>query len=207
MNLDKAYKILEENKQTYNEIAEEFNQTRNKYDSLLDELKKHIKNNEKVLDLGCGNGRLYQLFKGKNINYIGIDFAENLINIAKGKYGNYFKTADILNLPFPNENFDSVWSVSVLHHIPSAEMRKRVLSEIKRVLRPNGRVVVTCWRIKSFLRKDVFVSFHGKKRYYHVFLKKEIKKLFENSGFKIEKLKILKDNKKKNILLMASKLE
>ena len=43
MKLDKAYKILEENKRTYNEIAEEFNQTRNKYDYLINELKKYIK--------------------------------------------------------------------------------------------------------------------------------------------------------------------
>ena len=205
MNLDKAYKILEENKQTYNEIAEEFNQTRNKYDSLLDELKKYAKDNEKVLDLGCGNGRLYQLFRGNNIDYVGVDFSENLVNIAKEKYGNYFKPADILNLPFLNENFDSVWSISVLHHIPSAEMRKRVLSEIKRVLVPNGRVIVTCWKIKSFFRKDVFIPFHGKKRYYHVFSKKEIKRLFEKAVFRIEELKTLKAGKKKNILVVANK--
>jgi ubiquinone/menaquinone biosynthesis C-methylase UbiE len=119
MNLEQAYKILEENKQTYNEIADEFDQTRNKYDFLIDELKKHVRKNEKVLDLGCGNGRLYKIFENKNVNYTGIDFSENLIQKDIEKYGNHFKTADILSLPFSEEKFDSVWAIAVLHHIPT----------------------------------------------------------------------------------------
>ncbi len=214
MNLNKAYKILEENKKTYNEISDEFDQTRKKYSPELEDLKKYIIPNEKVLDLGCGNGRLYEIFSAQGrpasgwsgINYVGVDFSENLIEIAKQKYGNHFETADILNLPFSNENFDSVWSIAALHHIPSVKLRKRALDEIKRVLRPNGRAIVTCWKIKSFLRKDVFIPFHGKKRYYHVFSKKEIKKLFKKSGFKIEEIRFLKHNNKKlNILIIAKK--
>ena len=219
MNLQKAYKILEENKKTYNEIAEEFYQTRRKYSPELEELKRYIKPEEKVLDLGCGTGRLYEIFKNKNIDYTGVDFSKNLINIARGKYGNHFQVADILSLPciqktnkiargsnngvgckglpFSNNYFDSVWAIAVLHHIPSNELRKRVLSEIKRVLNPNGRVIATFWKIKYFLRKDVFIPFHGKKRYYHVFTKREIGKLFEKSGFKIEESRFLKRNNKK----------
>ena len=182
---------------------------------MINELKKYIKINEKVLDLGCGSGRLYSLFFTRselisdrvNINYTGIDFAENLVKIAERKYGDYFKTGDILNLPFSDENFDSVWSIAVLHHIPSFELRKRVLNEIKRVLKPNGRVIITCWKIKSLLRKDIFIPFQGKKRYYHIFSKKEIKKMFEKAGFKIEELKTLRDGKKKNILVVARRLE
>jgi ubiquinone/menaquinone biosynthesis C-methylase UbiE len=204
MNLEQAYKILEENKQTYNEIADEFDQTRNKYDFLIDELKKHIKEDEKVLDLGCGNGRLYKIFENKNINYTGVDFSENLIKKDIEKYGNHFKTADILSLPFSEEKFDSVWAIAVLHHIPTLELRKRVLNEIKRVLGPNGRVIATCWKIKSFFKKDIFIPFHGKKRYYHVFSKREIRRLFEGGGFKIKELKILENNKRGNILIVAT---
>lgn len=205
MKLDKAYKILEENKQTYNEVADEFNQTRKKYNYEAEELKSYVANNEKVLDLGCGNGRLFELFSGHNIDYTGIDFSEKLIEIAKQKYGNYFRVSDILSLPFFDGNFDSVWSIAVLHHIPSVGLRKRVLSEIKRVLRPNGRVIVTCWKIKSLFRKDILIPFHGKKRYYHVFSKREMVKLFKNAGFKIEEARFLKrNNKKLNILIVAT---
>lgn len=205
MNLQEANKILEENRQTYNEVAGEFNRTRNKYDPMIDELKGYIKDGERVLDLGCGSGRLYQLFTNKNIDYIGVDFAENLVKIAKEKYGDYFEVADILSLPFSDQYFDSVWSIAVLHHIPTIELRKRALGEIKRVLRPGGRVIVTVWKIKSFFRKDIFIPFHGKKRYYHVFLKREIRRLFKGAGFKIEELRFLKrNNKKANILIVAT---
>lgn len=196
---------MEENKQTYNEVADEFYQTRNKYDSLIDELKKYIKENERVLDLGSGSGRLYQLFTNKNIDYVGVDFAKNLVEIAREKHGDHFKVADILSLPFSDQYFDSVWSIAVLHHIPTIELRKRALGEIKRVLRPGGRVIVTVWKIKSFFRKDIFIPFHGKKRYYHVFLKREIRRLFKGAGFKIEELRFLKrNNKRANILIVAT---
>ena len=159
------------------------------------------------MDLGCGTGRLYEIFKNKNIDYLGIDFSENLIKIAKEKYGDRFIVGDILNLPFPDKNFDSVWSIAVLHHIPSEELRAHAMTEIKRVLRPRGRLIATYWNIKSFLRKDVFIPFHGKKRYYHVFTKRELEKLFEESGFKVEELKYLKRNDKKtNILIIGRKL-
>ena len=205
MDLKQAYKILEENRQTYNEVADEFDQTRNKYDPLIDELKNYVKKNEKVLDLGCGTGRLRSLFTDKNIDYTGVDFAENLIQIAKEKYGDYFKTADILSLPFSSQYFDSVWSIAVLHHIPTDKLRKQVLGEIKRVLKPNGRVIMTCWKIKSLFRKDIFIPFHGKKRYYHVFSKRGIGKLFKGAGFKIQKLEYLRrNNKKANILIIAA---
>jgi len=215
MNLRKAYKILAENKNTYNEVAEEFHQTRKKYNPETEELKSYVKEKEKVLDLGCGTGRLYEILSaqggfvqgGKNINYTGIDFSENLIRIAKGKYGDRFIVGDILSLPFSDNYFDSVWAIAVLHHIPMKKLRKRALSEIKRVLRPGGRIIATCWKIKSFFRRDVFIPFHGKKRYYHVFKKRELKKLFEESGFKLEELRDLKrDNKKTNILVIGKKI-
>jgi ubiquinone/menaquinone biosynthesis C-methylase UbiE len=206
MNLRKAYKILAENKNTYNEVAEEFNQTRKKYSPEIEELKSYVKEKERVLDLGCGTGRLYEIFKNKSIDYTGIDFSENLVRIAKDKYGDMFIVGDILSLPFSDNYFDSVWAVAVLHHIPTKKLRKRALSEIKRVLKPSGRIVATCWKIKSFFRRDVFIPFHGKKRYYHAFTKREIGRLFKKSGFKIEEMRDLKrNNKKANILIIGRK--
>lgn len=214
MDLQKAYQILEENKKTFNDIAEDFSHTRKYLWPELEKLKDYIEDKERILDLGCGNGRLFELFSTqdrfasgkKDIDYIGVDFSEKLIQIAKRKYGNHFQVADILILPFSDNYFDSVWSIAVLHHIPSDKLRKRALSEIRRVLKPNGRVIVTFWKIKSLFRKDVFIPFRGKKRYYHVFTKREIRKLFKKSEFGITELKFLKrNNKKTNILVIATK--
>jgi ubiquinone/menaquinone biosynthesis C-methylase UbiE len=207
LSLEQAHKIIDENRQTYDKVADKFEQTRKKYNYDAGGLKEYVKQKEKVLDLGCGSGRMFEMFAEKNVDYIGVDFSERLIEIAKRKYGNFFQQANILNLPFSDGNFDSVWSIAVLHHIPSIELRKRVLSEIKRVLRPNGRVIVTCWRIKSLFRKDLFIPFNGQKRYYHVFSKREMVKLFKSAGFKIEEVRFLKrNNKKLNILLVAKSI-
>lgn len=197
---------MEENRERYNEVADEFEQTRRKYSPETEELKKYVKDGEKVLDLGCGTGRLYEIFENKGIDYSGIDFSENLVNIARKKYGDRFVSGDILSLPFSGRYFDSVWAIAVLHHIPSSELRKRALNEIKRVLKQNGRVVATVWKIRSFFRKDILIPFHGKKRYYHVFSKREISKLFKESGFKIEEVRYLKRNNKKTNILIIAKL-
>jgi tRNA (uracil-5-)-methyltransferase TRM9 len=217
MNLEQANKILEENRNTYNKIYDEFSKTRNYIWPELKGLEEYINLCGKVLDLGCGNGRLYEMFAGKNIDYVGVDFSENLIERAKEKYGDYFRVANILSLPFSDQYFDSVWSIAALHHIPSNELRKRALSEIKRVLRPNGMVIATCWNLyqprffklllKSFLSKDLFIPFGQEKRYYHAFTRRELKKLFEAAGFKIEELGFLKrNNNKNNIVIIAKKI-
>jgi len=204
MNLAKAYQISEENKKTYNEVADDFYQTRRKYSPEIEELKAYTIEGEKVLDLGCGTGRLYEIFKDKNTDYTGIDFSEKLIHLAREKYRLKFIVGDILNLPFSEEKFDSVWAIAVLHHIPSKELRGRAIAEIKRVLKPNGRVIVACWKIKSFLRKNLFIPFRGKKRYYYAFSKKELEKLFQDAGFKIEESRYFKrGNKKTNIFIVA----
>jgi len=207
MNSKLAQKLLEANRKIFNEIADEFSVSRKDLWPELKELGKYVVSGESVLDLGCGNGRLYELFSGKNINYTGIDYSENLIRIAKGKYGDKFVQGDILNLPFSEQKFDSVWAIAVLHMIPSKELRKRVVSEIRRVLRHNGRAIVVVWKLKSLFRKNIFKDWRntGKKRYYYKFGKRELEKLFEESGFKIEEIRFLKrNNKKLNILIVAT---
>lgn len=187
-----------------------------------------MKDNEKILDLGCGNGRLFELFKDKNIEYLGVDSSPKFIEIATKKYGDYFKVADAFNLPFSNSSFDSVWSVAFLHHIPSKQLRIKALGEIKRILKKDGKIIITCWNFYRFHYLRILLKFTFRKllglnkldfkdvllspktikiqRYYHAFTKKELKKLFQKAGFKVEELKCLKRNgKKTNILVVATK--
>jgi len=60
--------------------------------------------------LGCGNGRLYNTIVSEKIDYIGIDFSEELIKIARKKYHEgEFMVADSLNLPFLDNHFDKIY--------------------------------------------------------------------------------------------------
>jgi len=230
-----AKDLINKTKEDFNKISEEFSESRKDLWPELEELKKYIKKNEKILDLGCGNGRLFEIFStqgrstsgGKNNNYTGIDISSKLIAKAKQKYGDHFKIGDMLSLPFSDNYFDSVWSVAVFHHIPSKELRSRALKEIYRVLKKNGLVIVTCWNLyqlrylkllfkfslsKIFNRskldfKDVFVPWGktGVNRYYHAFTKNELKNLFKNNGFKIQELRYLRRNNIKTNILIVAK--
>ena len=182
-----------------------------------------------IVDLGCGNGRWFELFQERQVDYIGVDASEKLIEIARKKYPQAkFQVADALNLPFPNGFFDKIYSIAVLHQIPSKELRLQFLKEVKRVLRPGGLLILTVWKfhqlkelslffkytiLKLFGKskldfKDIFEPW-GKKieRYYHCFSKKELMKLVQKAGFQIQKVGIVKNKRanRQNIYLVVQK--
>jgi len=155
-----ANSLLEKVKKDYNEIAEDFAKTREKLWPEILFFKNYIKKGERILDIGCGSGRLFGLFKEKDIEYFGIDFSKKMIEIAKRKYlsseneGNKnlnilptFIVVDALQLPFEEDFFDRVFSIAVFHHIPSEEKRLLFLKEIKRVLKREGEVYLTVWNL------------------------------------------------------------
>ena len=210
-------------------MAEEFSGTRRYIWKDFWSLARHTKSGDKVLDLGCGNGRLLDLLGEKGIDYIGVDNAENLIEIARKRYpGADFRVASAFKLPFPEDYFDKVYSIAVLHHIPSQELRSEFLKEVKRVLKPGGLLILTVWNLwqwrgwKSNLKyaalkilglskldfKDVFVPWAKTyQRYFHCFSQGELKKLAEKTGFKTKEIGILPrpDRRGNNIYIVAEK--
>ncbi len=146
--MDKEYAkyLLDKTRQDYNAIAESFSSTRRFVWRGLEPLYNYALPREKVLDLGCGNGRLLQIFKEIDIDYIGVDSSEKLIEIAKKLYPNAkFQVADALHPPFPTNHFDKIYNIAVLHHIPSNQLRLEFLNEVKRVLKPDGLLILTVW--------------------------------------------------------------
>lgn len=85
----------------WNEIVED-------HKSIINKL---IPDNCKVLDAGCGYGRLYEYLGGK-VDYTGVDFSKDFISVAKRLYphGN-FVIGDLTNLPFEDNYFD--WSICI----------------------------------------------------------------------------------------------
>jgi len=221
--------LMAKTRQDYNLIAGDFSRTRNRVWEELEFLEKYVYDNEKILDVGCGNGRLYELFKERTVDYYGIDFSEELVGIAGKRYPQFkFQVADALNLPFPASFFDKVFGIAIFHHIPSKELRARFLKEIKRVLRPDGSLVITVWKFhrsrglfsifKFTILKllglskldfgDILEPWGKKtKRYYHCFSKKELTKTVTGAGFNIKEFGVLKNKRgnRQNIYLIAKK--
>ncbi|MCX6730206.1 MAG: RlmE family RNA methyltransferase [Candidatus Portnoybacteria bacterium] len=175
MKLDKAYKILEENKQTYNEIADEFNQTRNKHDSLMDDLKGYIKNDEKILDLGCAPGSWAQ-YTSKIVGPNGFIFGIDLKPVSVSAKNAKFVVGDIFNTPiesFEGSPFDVIMSdmapnttgVVLRDQMASAELCQKVIEIIPGLIKPNGSAVMKIFmsnEVKSVekLLKTMFKQVH-----------------------------------------------
>ncbi len=141
---------IEENKKVYNAIAGHFSATRALLWDDLKDLKGFAKPGARVLDIGCGNGRLYQMFSGLSILYTGLDQSEGLIEQAKGKFpAAHFVVGDMVSLPFESASFDIIYSIAAFHHLPSEPERIQALLEMKRVLVPGGKIILTNWNPQS----------------------------------------------------------
>lgn len=81
-------KILKETKSGYDLMSDKFSETRKYFWRGLEFIANYAKNGDKILDFGCGNGRLLELFKDKDIEYLGLDVSQKLIDKAREKYQN-----------------------------------------------------------------------------------------------------------------------
>lgn len=229
MKKEYAKYLLDKTRQDYNAIADQFSSTRRFVWRGMESLYNYALPKEKVLDLGCGNGRLLQIFKEIDIDYTGIDNSEKLVEIARKTYPTaHFEVVDSLRLPFPNNHFDKVYCIAVLHHTPSTELRLELLEGVRKVLKPDGLFILTVWdlwrwyRLGTILKftmlkligrskldfKDIFVPWRGVcQRYIHCFTKGELKKLVEKAGFQVKEIGVLKipEGKEKNIYIVAKR--
>lgn len=95
----------------------------------------NVRAGSSVLDLGCGAGML-ALLKRKGVTLTGVDLSSES-SLAARRNGYDFTATALSRLPFPDDSFDYVVSLDVLGHI-GFEEKDAVLSEVKRVLRPDG---------------------------------------------------------------------
>ena len=95
-----------------------------------------------MLDFGCGDGMFTEAIFGKQPGVYGCDIATAELPSARasGVYTEGVEFADGHALPYATGTFGSVYSNSVVEHIPDPE---NVLPELARVLRPGGKLVLT----------------------------------------------------------------
>src|SRR3989338_7438836 len=135
---------INQNRETYNKIANHVSGTREYVWQDLKPLKAYTKDGDRILDVGCGNGRLYQMFQDLSIAYTGVDQSEGLITLAREKFpAGKFDIAEMTHLPYADQSFDIVYCIAAFQHMPTQETRLKALAEMKRVLVPGGYIALT----------------------------------------------------------------
>jgi len=97
---------------------------------------------QRVLDLGCGTGATVARLRAQGIDAVGIDFASEMIRAANEQHDLAVHTtcADATTLPFADGEFDVVIADGVLHHLAVQGKLIAALREVRRVLKPGGRL-------------------------------------------------------------------
>lgn len=122
---------------------------------------------ECILDLGCGTGRITYKLIELGCKVVGVDFSKESLKVCErrcsvlnNKNNLYLIRADVCNLPLKDGYFDKCVSAEVFEQIPTEKERLKMLREVKRVLRLNGKLVLTTYNYS--LRKIM-----GRKRETH----------------------------------------
>jgi len=179
----------------YETIATAFDRTRFCHWQVVKQFLDTLPSFSVVLDDGCGNGKYLRYpISNRTIVWVGNDLCANLLKCCSQGNRPELIQANGLNLPYKTSSFDAVISIAVLHHLSTPERRRRFLLEIARVLRPNGRALVTVWaaeqrhkRMKDWRIEpngDAMIPWKDEQgtvkewRYYHLFHQKEFTELF-----------------------------
>lgn len=119
----------------------------------------------RLLDAGCGNGRFGRfLLEDKtfpNLHYVGIDENAQLLqeacrtllphcrlNLFHGSLDTFLHETEV---PVYSKKFDAIVLFGVWHHLPGEAYRQQLLTKLADRLKPNGWLVISCWR---FLRSQ-----------------------------------------------------
>ena len=209
---------------TWNAIAHSFDSTRRKTWKECIDFINGLPKTSTVADVGSGNGRHLIPCAKHCKKVIGLDVSGELLKITQEKLiENKLVNVDLVhsdavNIPLNENSVDAVLFIAALHNIPQRYRRIKALKEINRILKPNGKAIISVWSRwqdkfrQHFIKKcltnvdrnefgdiDVYWRQHGLNipRFYHLYSKRELKQDLEQAGFEILELEGIKYFSKK----------
>ena len=133
----------------------------------------------RLLDVAAGNGRHAVGAQKAGASVVAADFSRSLLAFAQGR-GLECVQADARDLPFRDATFDGALLVAALHCVPGRASRIGSLAQVRRVVRPGGRALVTVWSrfregsLRTALQEEANVPWGGSPRYYHFYTPLEL---------------------------------
>jgi len=211
---------FKESEETWNAIAESFDATRGKPWKVVVDFVSTLSVFDVVADIGCGNGRHLILCVDKCKTVIGLDISKNLLKIAKSKIEGrkvrvVFIHGNLVNIPIQGNSLDSVLYIAALHNIKGRTNRIQSLNEVKRILKNDGRALISVWSREQERFRDCFNDISGNDcelgdiviywrqnklnapRFYHLYTKEEFIEDIKQSGLEIEQFSEAKIQSKK----------
>ena len=154
MNSATAERLLSINREFYNRFGAQFSATRQRLQPGVKRFLDSLHEDVSILDLGCGNGHFLREVsrRGHKAALLGVDFSLPLLRDAESAPGVEFREVDLDQLSAVSEQLavDNGWDVitmfATLHHIPSTEIRLDILKTVKRLLKPNGKFILSNWQ-------------------------------------------------------------
>lgn len=143
----------------------------------------NISNNDKILEIGFGNGSFIRTILGKanNISYRGVELSKTMLEEATIVNQSYIndgvvelKLANVYDMPFENEFFDKVVTVNTIYFFEDIEI---AIKEIYRVLAKGG---ILCISMRS---KEKFQNVSFAKYFPNIFDYKELENILKNNRF------------------------
>ena len=97
-----------------------------------------------VLDVACKDAVLLEAIQAAclTVNYTGVDISERVIakNLERGLNGEFVRANILDGLPMADASFDRVFALEIMEHVPRPE---RLLTEARRLLKPDGRLLLS----------------------------------------------------------------
>jgi ubiquinone/menaquinone biosynthesis C-methylase UbiE len=160
-----------------------------------------------VLDIGCGTGIHLEMYRKFDCSLYGIDMSSSMLEIARTRLGENadLRQGDATNMPYENGFFDLVLCMLVLHEMDD-DVRSDVLGEIKRVVKPDGRILLIDFHagkprpFRGWLSKLVIILSEiaaGRRHfqsYRHFMSIGGLPSLIQRSQLKIEKDRVVGDD-------------
>ena len=152
----------------------------------IEPVKEQLQAGARVLDVGCGNGKMLTPLARAGYAVTGIDISRGaLLPLA----GCRVAQGDARNLPFKDDSFDGVVCYDVLQHLLEGE-RNAAVTEIRRVLAPGGLLFIQVFGNKDMRYGGTLVEPDTFRRHsgivYHYFSEEEVRSML--SGFTLLKM-------------------
>lgn len=154
-----------------------------KVNKKIKELVSLLPQNGKILDLGCGKGGNSIFLFEKGFNVAVVDSDKEVINeIKKAHPGINAVSKDILDFDFPEQEYDLVLAINLLHFFKLEDIRL-LINKILKSLKDNGLIYLQVFSIEN-----------PSKNFPHLFTKQELQDLFsKNKILELEEF-LIKDN-------------